>query len=76
MSTTIECGACGRACAACEHRPWTVEPYGFGPAFYAAATVGTARYAAFRDLREAGYYRGRDGFHRYLAHGVSAWRRS
>lgn len=50
-----------------------VEPYGWTAEAFEAATIDKAKYAAFKALREAGSYRGRDGFWRFLTAGVSVW---
>ena len=51
-------------------RVWCVYVYGFGSHHFRAKTASGARYAAFKAIREAGYFSGGDGFWRFLANGV------
>lgn len=52
-------------------RFWSVRVYGFDGSphdpIVDRPTAGAARYAAFRAIREAGYFSGRDGFRRFLS---------
>lgn len=66
------CDACNRLITmrGCGGRHWIVEPYGFGAHAVAAPTRDAARYRSFQAAREAGYFAGRDGFHRFIASGV------
>ncbi|GJE29781.1 hypothetical protein LKMONMHP_4667 [Methylobacterium organophilum] len=61
----------------CLPRLWSVRVDGFGSGPYdpvvKATTMSGARYAAFKALRDAGYFSGRDGFRRFLANGVEVW---
>ena len=49
---------------------WNVEIYAFGDDRFQAKSKDAARYLAFKAMRESGYFRGRDGFHRFLVQGV------
>lgn len=53
---------------------WAVSVYGFDTYRFPGATASAAKYAAFKAIREAGYFSGRDGFWRFIANGVHAWR--